>query len=63
MTKVRVFVKIISIPDEELFSEMAVGCTASYFVKLFDVPIGFVPPPLLIWGSVLLSLRLPKGGC
>ena len=22
-----------SIPDEELFSEMAVGCTASYFVK------------------------------
>ena len=23
----------ISIPDEELFSETAVGCTASYFVK------------------------------
>ena len=26
------FVKIISIPDEELLSETAVGCTASYFV-------------------------------
>ena len=25
-------VKIISIPDEELFSETYVGCTASYFV-------------------------------
>ena len=24
----------ISIPDEELFSETAVGCTASYFVKI-----------------------------
>ena len=33
MTTLRVFfVKIISIPDEELFSETAVGCTASYFV-------------------------------
>ena len=26
------FVKTISIPDEELFSKTAVGCTASYFV-------------------------------
>ena len=25
-------VKIISIPDEELFSETYLGCTASYFV-------------------------------
>ena len=38
-------VKIISIPDEELFSETAVGCTASYFSKLYDVPVGFVLPP------------------
>ena len=28
------FVKIISIPDEELFSGTYVGCTASYFVKM-----------------------------
>ena len=27
-----VFVKSISIPDEELLSEPYVGCTASYFV-------------------------------
>ena len=26
------FVKIISIPDEQLFSETYVGCNASYFV-------------------------------
>ena len=32
MTIVRVFVKIISIPDEELLSETAIGCTALYFV-------------------------------
>ena len=32
MTIVRVFVKIISTPDDELFSETAVGCTASYFI-------------------------------
>ena len=32
MTTVRVFVKIISIPEEDLFSEMAIGHTASYFV-------------------------------
>ena len=32
MTTTKFFVKIISIPDEELFSEMYVGCTASYFV-------------------------------
>ena len=24
---------------------MTVGCTASYFVKLYDVPVGFVTPP------------------
>ena len=41
---VRFIVKIISIPDEELFSETAVGCTASYFLKVYDVPVGFVPP-------------------
>ena len=26
------FVQIISIPDEELLSETAIGCTDSYFV-------------------------------
>ena len=32
MTIVKIFVKPISIPDEELLSETAVGCTVSYFV-------------------------------
>ena len=34
MTTVSFVVKIISIPDEELFSETYVGCTASYLSKL-----------------------------
>ena len=42
---------------------MAVGCTASYFVKIiWYVPVGFDPPPLF-WGWILLILRSPKGGC
>ena len=32
MTTVSFFVKIISIADEELFSETYVGCIALYFV-------------------------------
>ena len=32
MTTAWVIVKIISIPDEELFTETYVGYTASYFV-------------------------------
>ena len=30
--------------------------------KVYDVPVGFVTPPLIL-GSVLLCLRSPKGGC
>ena len=41
-------VKVDIIPNEELFSETTVGCTASYFVKIiYDVPVGFVSPPIL----------------
>ena len=60
---VRFIVWIISIPDEELFSETAVGCTASYFVKYIWCSRCFFKPPPLFWGSVLLYLRSPKGGC
>ena len=38
-------VLIISIPDEELFSETAVGCTASYFVKIIWCSCWFCKPP------------------
>ena len=34
ITTVMEFFEIISIPAEELFSEMYVGCTASYFVLI-----------------------------
>ena len=61
MTIVSFFVKIIYIPDEELFSETYFGCTASLFVLLYDVPVGFVSP--LFWDSVLLYLRSSKDGC
>ena len=56
-------VKIISIPDEELFSEAYVGCTASYFVKIIYSHCVCNPHPFIFWGSVLLYLRSPKGGC
>ena len=38
-------VLIISIPDEELFSETAVGCTASYFVNIIWCSCWFWTPP------------------
>ena len=56
-------VEIISIPDEELFSETAVGCTASYFVKIIWCSCWFCTPPPLFWGWILLILWSPKSGC
>ena len=46
MTTVRVFVKIISIPDEEFFLETPVGRPLHALSKLYNtnVPNGFVPP-------------------
>ena len=57
---VRFIVWIISIPDEEFFSETTVGCTASFFVKSILCSRWFCPH--LFWGCVLLNLRSPKGG-
>ena len=56
------FIKIISTPVEEYFSKATVGCTVTYFVKLYDVLLVLYPLPL-IRASVLLCLRSPKGGC
>ena len=44
---VRFIVQILSIPDEELFSETAVGCTASYFCQN-NMMLPLVLFPLLI---------------
>ena len=57
---VQFMVQIIIITDGELFSETAVGCTASYLIVKC---ICFCCPPPLFWGCVLLCLRSPKGGC
>ena len=51
-------VYIISIPDEELFSETAVGCTASYFVKIIWCSCWFwSPPPYIEAGYCLFCGR------
>ena len=42
---------------------MYVGYTASYIVKIIWWSPWFCSPPPLIWGSALLYLRSPKGGC
>ena len=38
-------VKIISIPDKELFAGGNVGCIAAYFVNYLMFPVGVVAPP------------------
>ena len=42
---------------------MTVGCTVSYFVKIIWYSRWFCNPLPIIWGSALLHLRSPKGGC
>ena len=57
------FVKIISIPDEELFSDTTVGGSASYFVLINYIMflLALYPYPV-IWGGVLLYLSSPNCG-
>ena len=42
---IKFHVRIISIPDEELFSETTVGAMLHNLSKLYDVPVGFVTLP------------------
>ena len=49
------FIKIISIPDEEYFSEQHLGALIRILSKLYDVPLVLYPLHL-IWGSVLICL-------
>ena len=45
------------------FPKRTSGAPLHTVSKLYDVPVGFVPPPPpFFWGSVLLYLRSPKGG-
>ena len=45
------------------FPKRPSGAPLHTLSKLYDVPVGFVPPPPLFWGWILLILRSPKGGC
>ena len=56
MTTVRVFVKIVSIADEELFSETAVGCTGPYFVLIIWCSRWFCSPLPLSFEAVYCSI-------
>ena len=51
-------------PELVLFPDLWISNTPRYFSfalsKWYDIPVGFVSP---FWGSVLLYLRSPKGGC
>ena len=44
------------------FPKRPSGAPLHTLSRLYDVPVGYVPPPLF-WGWILLILRSPKGGC
>ena len=44
------------------FPKRPSGAPLHTLSKLYDVPVGFEPPPLF-WRWILLILRSPKGGC
>ena len=50
------FIKILSIPDEEWFSETAVGYTATYFIKILLCSRWFCIPPHLRQCIVLFAV-------
>ena len=58
----RTFIKIISILDEEKKFQTAVGCNASYPVKIIWWICWFCIPSL-IWDTAFLFLWSPKVGC
>ena len=50
MTTVSFFVNIIGIPDEELFSETSVGCTASY------ICLDYIMFPLVVYAPQCIAI-------
>ena len=58
ITTVSFCIKIFSIPDEELFSETYVACTASYFVSIIRCSrwFGTCIPPLLRKCNVIFAV-------
>ena len=53
--------KLLASLMRSYFPKCTSGASLHILSKLYDVPDGFYLLPLL--GSVLLNLRLPKGGC
>ena len=56
------FIKIVSIPDEELFYETTAGCMATYFVKILRCSRWFCKSPSFE-ASIFLYLQSQKGSC
>ena len=54
--------KLLASLMRNYFPKRPSGSPLHTLSKLYDVPVGFEPTPLF-WGSILLILRSPKGGC
>ena len=54
--------KLLASLMRNYFPKRPSGAPLHTLSKLYDVPVGFVTPPLF-WGCVLLYLRSRKGGC
>ena len=55
--------KLLASLMRNYFPKRPSGAPLHTLWKLYDVHVGFVPPPPLFWGWILLILRSPKGGC
>ena len=55
--------KLLASLMRNYFPKRPSGAPLHTLSKLYDVPVGFVTPPPLFWGWILLILRSPKGGC
>ena len=55
--------KLLASLMRNYFPKRPSGAPLHTLSKLYDVPVGFVLPPALFWGWILLILRSPKGGC
>ena len=56
------FLELLSSLIRNYFPKRTSGAPLYTLSKLYDAPVVFVSPPLF-WGSVLLYLRSPRGGC
>ena len=57
--------KLLASLMRNYFPKRPLGAPLHTLSKIYDVPVGYVTPPPLFWGWILLTgiLRSPKGGC